>query len=93
MRFRHASTLVLIGWYLMLPPPMASNHRLPDTNAPLSGWTHLGTYHQPGECHAARTKIYRKAEKSPPTVSNRFFKDQIAASQCVATNDPRLKGN
>jgi hypothetical protein len=92
MSFRHAATLIFVGWYLLLPPRMTSNPRLPDIGAPLSRWMNLGAYHQSDECLAARAKTYKSTEKGLPTASNRFFQAQIASSQCVATSDPRLKG-
>jgi hypothetical protein len=92
MRIRHAAALVFVGWYLMLPPRMTSNPRMPDLGAPFTRWTNFGAYHDSHECQAARTKIYKKAEKNPPTAANRFFQTQIASSQCVATSDPRLSG-
>jgi hypothetical protein len=38
MKPRHAAALALVGWYLMVPPPMDGNPQTPDLSAPLSKW-------------------------------------------------------
>jgi hypothetical protein len=91
MKPSHTPAVAFIIWYLLVPPPMASNPRQPDLRTPLSRWSHIGTYHHPNECHGARNQLYRKAEKAAPTTANKFLKAQIFAGQCVAAGDPRLR--
>jgi hypothetical protein len=35
MKPRHATALALVSWYLIMPPPLASNPNKPDLSAPL----------------------------------------------------------
>jgi hypothetical protein len=97
MKPRHAAALVLVGWYLMMPPPYG-----PKTNpgaAPLGQWTVFGRYDSARECSDERTKMIRVqsmallsdlvegvSDANLPSLSLDF-----KHAQCIASDDPRLK--
>src|SRR5437870_7573819 len=67
MKLRHAATLALVGWYLMVPPipqtwtgdPDLPSVAIIDTcnpDAPLSEWRGKGEFEQLSECRAAQEK-------------------------------------
>ncbi len=92
-----------VGWYLMVPPlttPKAGN-ALVDSEAPLSKWTTIAWYDTAGECNqvwmntestqtAILTALYAKlgAEKYDAFVKG----GAVGSARCIATDDPRLKG-
>jgi len=94
MKVRHAAALALVGWYLMLPP-MAGNHT--DLSAPLSSWRIAGSYDAAIECRKVLEDSIRdafKALKDPHLLPfTREASLQVLDAACVATDDPRLKGN
>ena len=54
MQIRHAVALALIGWYLMLPPPLS--HSAKDAQiAPLSQWTKAGAFQSKESVDLKRT--------------------------------------
>jgi hypothetical protein len=78
MRKCYATALLLIMWYLMLPPPVmppvkdAAGDFKMNTAAPMFQWFKYKTYQTQAECNALLTQL--------PS----FYK-------CVASNDPALK--
>jgi hypothetical protein len=84
-----ATMLVSIGWYLLVPLP-----RHPE--APLSVWSSAGSYDTAKECQQAQDEFIDRAIKKHFKYRNATLKetqDAIMESQCVATDDPRLKDN
>ncbi len=79
MRKCYATAMVLISWYLMLPPPVfppvkdASGDYKMNSAAPMSQWIKFKTLKSEGACKA-------QLKKMQP-----FYK-------CVASDDPALKG-
>jgi hypothetical protein len=78
MRKCFATTLVLISWYLMLPPPVfppvkdASGDYKMNTTAPMSQWLKFKTLQSESACK-------EQLKKMP------------AFYRCVASDDPALK--
>jgi len=78
MRKCYANALVLIAWFLMLPPPVmppvkdASGEYKMNTVAPLSQWLKFKTLQTQQGCQAE-------------------LKDLPSFYKCVASNDPALK--
>ena len=98
MNIRHAAALALVGWYLMTPPPLFHSTPDVDLDAPLRKWTVYEALDSAQECEADRNASYHLANQKAlgdPTDDPklRIMRDQLAASQCIATDDPRLKGN
>ncbi len=95
MNLRHAAALALAGWYLMIPP--FSREPLSFKNLPVSKWSIYRRYNTPDECRLARLNISAGLLQDPPAdFKQRFgdnFKSIFARAKCIATDDPRLKGN
>jgi hypothetical protein len=96
MRLRHAAALVLVGWYLMLPPNVPG--KPPDIEASLSQWLQMGAFDSATACtkkrdsslHLAKkklAKIKREMESLPYTENQQFnevapkvYQDDLTAS-------------
>jgi hypothetical protein len=90
--YRHAASLALVGWYLMVPPATPLMHPM----SPISWWIHLGKYDTEKECDQALAEMYRKNEQAGfkmEGVNPEEVKRSYSLAQCIATDDPRLKGN
>jgi hypothetical protein len=91
MIFRHAATLALVGWYLMLPPAgSVESRRNPSTGfyvaystQPLDAWEIAGSYGTAAACRTALEQANQLARQDCPDCS--------AVAACIASNDPRLK--
>jgi hypothetical protein len=76
-KLTHIAPLVLVGWYLLVPPSQ-------DTNLPISQWNHIGSFDTAAECEKNRVDLHRQNLNDPA-------KDQlILLSECIASDDPRL---
>jgi len=93
----HAAALALVGWYLMIPPPNFSGHSHVDLDAPLSKWTVYDAYDRSDDCNQAyldENKIAQQKEAANPSDEKAVIQaHQLLNAQCIATDDPRLKGN
>jgi hypothetical protein len=58
MKPRHAAALVLVGWYLMLPP----NAAVRDTSTSLAHWSVEGTFDTASDCQEAMASLSQRAE-------------------------------
>jgi hypothetical protein len=91
MNVRHAATLALVGWYLMLPPMgSVESRRNPSTGfyvaystQPLNTWEIAGSYDTAAECGTAVEQANQLARQNCP--------DCAAVASCIASDDPRLK--
>jgi hypothetical protein len=89
MNLRHAVALALVGWYLMVPPPFDIDIKAGIYNhKPLGEWTRKATFDTEFECK-------REIAKGCGTI-NQNGEDigrvgPLCYSQCIATDDPRLK--
>ena len=91
MSFRHAATLALVGWYLMLPPMgSVESRRNPSTGLyvaystePLDAWEIAGTYKTTADCKKALDHADQLARQNCPDCS--------AVASCIESDDPRLK--
>jgi hypothetical protein len=93
MKPRHAAALALVGWYLMVPPPRTvGDHFETNFYAPLSKWTRLRMFDFQSQCEATR-KAYQQKPTGNLVIMLGAAEAQATtkASQCVATEDPRLK--
>src|SRR5690348_4451405 len=93
--YREATALALVGWYLMMPPWVAPNTF--DANAPVSKWRHASSYDSVTQCEGDRNFRAEYASTHPETKDSDWFMRLsdwftrlYAASQCIATDDPRL---
>jgi hypothetical protein len=106
---RHTAALALVGWYLMKPPlyvPWMDRVRCffgaptcldweYDYDAPVSNWTQVGEFESLADCHAEQDRIAEQAAASLSNDDPQWKKTDAANSNliCIATDDPRLKGN
>ncbi len=99
MRLRHADALVLVGWYLLMPPWIGPTL---DLRTPLSKWVNQGSFDSDEQCENARADLINgfkgdldTAEGKAPDcedVAMLQMADEVEEeSECVATDDPRLK--
>lgn len=92
MKPRRVAALTLVGWYLMLPPMINGQ---PATNEPLSTWTIWHAFDTATDCEANRdfkAKQMRELFKKNSADADKWGTLFGVDSQCVASDDPRLKG-
>jgi hypothetical protein len=97
MKLRHAAALVSIGWYLMVPPLQGPYTFLPQ-NLPLNRWGLHASFDTAAECQAYQGELVKEMQrkqrgKSKPTDADNVFASVAVYGRCIATDDPRLKGN
>ena len=85
MNVRHTAALALMGWYLMVPPPLSHSPKV----APLSQWTRVGAFQSEEACDVKRN-AFSKLDR-PLGGWRGLPPEEVYDAQCVATNDPRLK--
>jgi hypothetical protein len=101
MNPRQASALALVGWYLMVPHTVLTglfSSSFGGSKTPNSDWDIQATFGTSEACEAARA-VYvadpnnniRYRSESDPMVRKELAKEKIIA-ECIATDDPRLKG-
>jgi hypothetical protein len=92
---RHLAVIALVGWFLMMPPPRTvGDHFETNFSAPLSKWTRLRRFDLQSQCESAR-EAYRQKPTGNLVIMLGAAEAQATtkASQCVASDDPRLKVN
>ena len=82
MKLRHPAALALVGWYLMIP---SKTH----LDVPISERIQYAAYDSAKECQDALNRLMERVEAG----DKRMTIDQLAASACIASDDPRLKRN
>ena len=93
------------GWYLLVPPPtevrplsevLAEGFK-PGSLPPLSKWLQFLVFDSAQECSDSRLALVKsaavEAQRQPSSVSAVMTSHRIDASQCIASDDPRLRGN
>jgi hypothetical protein len=89
VKFCHAASLALVGWYLMVPP-------FEQPNVPLSRWRVIGSFDFSGACAQGRDKLLTESVKHDTTheiaihVQGSKIGYDPSVATCIATNDPRL---
>ena len=84
MNLRHAAALALVVWYLMVPPVHNGKH----VNVPIAQWVNLKGFDSASACENFADRLLKVAKEKGNNT-------QIIAAQvheCIATDDPRLKG-
>jgi hypothetical protein len=94
MNLRHAAALALVGWYLMISPLDPANMTQVDTGAPLSKWHSMKTYSSKTECDKGRDDERATGARglNSRSQTKRVIATALSSAQCIATDDPRLKG-
>jgi len=91
---RHTAAMVLVGWYLMVPPVVCEKGKCnAELNAPFSQWHRSKkSAGSESDCEEARPKVRAAVDKAIKDVSARPEYDKaLAAGLCVSSDDPRLK--
>jgi hypothetical protein len=95
MKLCHAAALALAGWYLMMPPLKFEPSIGVDLSAPLSRWSSRAVFDGAQACNEFRTGYLSKQQaivnQTPSDRSARLIADQALDSQCISSDDPRLK--
>ena len=87
MKRRHAAALVLVGWYLMVPPT-GRDFPMGNVDAPLSQWLKRPTvYRDKDECEHVLDRHRRLTNAKNRQTAVNFYKQ----AQCVSADDSRLK--
>jgi len=81
MKLRHAAALVLVGWYLMVPPVHDGK---PDTQAPISAWKVFRKLDSEAACQQWKVKAETRARRAGRYGPRPDF-------VCIASHDPQLK--
>jgi hypothetical protein len=95
MKLRHAAALALVGWYLMVPPPVIHSSVPVNLDAPLSEWGIFSGHDSAAECEQTLVEFYKLAKTelvaNPADERYRIRFYQLESSQCIASDDSRLK--
>ncbi len=87
MNARQAAALVLVGWFLILPP-VSRDYPMGNVDAPLTQWKKRPTtYRDKDECEHVRDRYGRVLNGKNRQLAVRYYKQ----SQCISADDPRLK--
>ena len=103
MKVSHAAALALVGWYLLVPPPVpkgelsaleraqaAGSKFL--VGAPLSLWAVYDSFDTAAQCRKARDDLRSKSSVEGRALLKQSAEGQWSLfAQCIATDDPRLK--
>jgi hypothetical protein len=91
MKQRHAVAFALVGWYLMVPPSEDANHI--DPSVPLPKWVVLRAFDTAAACDEAQDQLRYRVSRLNLQIPVALAASEAAEfSQCVASDDPRLKG-
>jgi hypothetical protein len=89
MKARHAVALVLVGWYLMVPP--MDNQGRSYATVPIKYWHLIRAFDSAKECEEFVEQFAAKARFRGEWYGS--LKERTLSSRCVSTDDPRLEGN
>jgi hypothetical protein len=84
-----ALALVLVGWYLMVPPSKLSSNAY---KQPLNRWQVIQGFDRADDCEDFKGNYFESSRQERALgVLNPAYRDYMFA-QCVASDDPRLRG-
>jgi hypothetical protein len=86
MNLSHAAALALVGWYLIVAPPQSFKDNQYH-EVPLREWTHKATFDSEFECKQEQSKGCYKFQNGEVI----GLEGPLCYSQCIASDDPRLK--
>jgi hypothetical protein len=90
----HPTAAVSVGWYMMVPPLSHTASLEVDYKAPLSAWPIMRAFDKAEACEDYRShelEKYKASATAVPTNVPQAVLNAILFSQCVASDDPRLK--
>jgi hypothetical protein len=62
MKPRQVAALALVGWYLMVPPPVLHSSLPVDLGEPLSDWRLFSIHDSAAECEQGLVAFYTQSE-------------------------------
>ena len=102
MKPRHAAALVLVGWYLIGSPIRTPKDDKPylAEHAEYGSWKVLHRFETQDECETVRNRAAKYARRGElvvfpdnfPVRDTALSLAQEADIECIASDDPRLKG-
>jgi hypothetical protein len=97
MNLRHATALVLVGWYLIVPPVRVHDGQRgpelgPVPSAPHSEWWKSKMIGSLAECQQKLDRMLYQSYHDPIPAEVAASEAAIRLAECVSTDDPRLKG-
>jgi len=91
MRPCYVAALASIGWYLMAPP--IDKQQMP-ISTPMSGWIIFSSHDTATDCERVKDNLESAAFADAKRGKGLSWLDSEALhSMCIATDDPRLKGD
>ena len=97
MNLRHVAALALVGWYLMVPPSAFKVADLASKLEPLWQWYQIGSFDSPNACEEGRRmmiyKFMAELQRDSGNAGAVHGVDAFYYSECIASDDPRLKEN
>ena len=90
----HPTAAVSVGWYMMVPPLSHTASLEVDYKAPLRAWPTMRAFDKAEACEDYRShelEKYKASVTAAPTNVPQAVLNAILFSQCVASDDPRLK--
>jgi hypothetical protein len=97
MNLSHATALVLVGWYLIVPPVRVHDGQRgpelgPVPSAPRSEWWKSKMIGSRAECQQKLDRMLYQSYHDPIPAEVAAGEAAIRLPECVSTDDPRLKG-
>jgi hypothetical protein len=90
MKQRHGAAIVLVGWYLMVPPTKDANQIDPSVRLPK--WIVLRAFDTANACNDTQDQLrYRVSRLNLQIAADAAASEAAEFSQCIASDDPRLK--
>jgi hypothetical protein len=90
MNLRDAAAVASMVWYLIVPPGSFNN---PDVKASFSKWQKLSSFETVQDCERQLSREQVEHGEIPSAKHvHPLLNIRLLAGQCVAANDPRLKG-
>jgi hypothetical protein len=90
MRFCHAAALALVGWYLMVPPRYRVREEMGKLSRCRDGQSHA---HSSQRRRAMQSGVASQDSISASAAIAAFPPEEVYDAQCIASDDPRLKGD
>jgi hypothetical protein len=87
MNFSHTAALALVGWYLMLPP-VGTDGKPPNINAPLSTWHQVGAFHSSAACKKKRKSRLNLSQQQVAALKQQNTKEMKSH---VYTSEPAAR--
>jgi hypothetical protein len=92
---RHAVALVLVGWYLVVPPSAFRISDLASGLEPLWQWIQMGSFDSANACEQGRRMMIDRfmtdLQRDSTDATAAHGLDAFYYSECVASDDSRLK--